>query len=140
MSAGEPITAASVPVRAGLFDLAADGSIRLVAGRCRACARLHFPAGGDCPYCSHPGCVEERLSGAGRVWLATVVHAAPPGYAGSVPYGFGIVELAEGMRLVTRLEPGDEPLEPGTPVRAVARAVGRDAAGNELVTYAFVRA
>jgi len=135
MSAAED---AGVAVRAGLFEVDAAGTLRLIAGRCPACARLHFPAAADCPYCSQAGCVQERLGGEGKVWVATVVRSAPPGYAGPVPYGFGVVELAEGVRVVTRLLPGDEPLAPGTPVRAVADEVGCDEAGRRLVTYAFV--
>jgi hypothetical protein len=128
-----------VPVRSGLFDLDADGEIRLIGGRCPACAHLHFPAGDDCPYCSHQGCERTHLSGEGEVWEATMVHSAPPGYAGAVPYGFGVVELPEGLRIVARLLPGGELLAPGTAVRAVADVVGRDEAGSDLVTYAFAR-
>ncbi len=35
---------------------------------------------------------------------------APPGYAGAVPYGFGVVELPEGLRVITRLADPDDSL------------------------------
>ena len=43
------------------------------------------------------------LSGTGTLWGWTTVTAAPPGYHGEVPFGFGIVELPEGVRVITRL-------------------------------------
>ena len=39
-------------------------------------------------------------------------HRAPPGYTGEVPFGFGVVELPEGLRVITRLtesRPGKAP-------------------------------
>jgi uncharacterized OB-fold protein len=44
-----------------------------------------------------------NLSPTGTLWGWTEVTAAPPGYRGEVPYGFGVVELPEGVRVVTRL-------------------------------------
>ena len=54
-------------------------------------------------------CEEVRLSDVGRLWAWTAVTAAPPGYEGPVPYGFGIVELeaegAAGRRPADRARP-----------------------------------
>jgi uncharacterized OB-fold protein len=47
--------------------------------------------------------VSVGLSGAGTLWAWTEVTAPPPGYRGEVPYGFGVVELPEGVRVITRL-------------------------------------
>ena len=64
--------------------------------------------------------------------------AAPPGYAGRVPYGFGVVELPEGIRVVTRLTEADPGrLEAGQPMHLVVEAVGQDEDGDPVVTYAF---
>jgi uncharacterized OB-fold protein len=48
------------------------------------------------------------LATSGTLWAWTAVNAAPPGYEGDVPYGFGVVELAgDGLRVVTRLTEAD---------------------------------
>lgn len=124
-------------IRAGLFTDGPDGP-RLVTGRCGSCAQLHFPAGPTCPYCGAEG-ASERLVGPGaRLWLYTVVNAKPPGYTGSVPYGFGVVELPEGLRVVTRLtESRLDRLRPDLPMRLVLEPVFEDESGTPVLSYAF---
>jgi uncharacterized OB-fold protein len=87
----------------GLFD--DDG---LLGGLCGTCDRRHFPLGEHCPWCGSAGPVSARLSTDGTLWSWTSVQAAPPGYDGPVPYGFGVVELpADGLQVVTRLTEAD---------------------------------
>ena len=66
-----------------------------------------------------------RLSRPGTLWAWTAVTAAPPGYEGPVPYGFGIVELGnEGLRVVGRLtEPDPERLRFGQPMEPVVETL-----------------
>jgi uncharacterized protein len=80
---------------------------RLRGGRCGACARHHFPVGAECPWCGSGDVTEVLLSDRGRLWAWTAVTAPPPGYDGDVPYGFGVVELPEGLRVITRLAESD---------------------------------
>jgi len=42
-------------------------------------------------------------SGRGRIHSYTVVHRAPPEYREEVPYVVALVELDEGVRMMTRL-------------------------------------
>jgi uncharacterized OB-fold protein len=71
---------------------------------CGACSRRHFPRATWCPWCGGEEVEAVTLSTRGTLWAWTAVVAAPPGYEGGVPYGFGVVELAEdGLRVVTRL-------------------------------------
>lgn len=90
----------------------------LLGGACGACARRHFPAAAFCPWCGAEGPREVVLSTTGTLWAWTAVTAAPPGYDGPVPYGFGIVELpADGLQVVTRLTVSDPAaLQLGQPV------------------------
>jgi uncharacterized OB-fold protein len=61
------------------------------------------------------------------------VTAAPPGYRGHVPYGFGVVELPEGLRVVTRLTETDPSrLASGQAMQLVLVPLAED-----VVTYAF---
>lgn len=78
------------------------------------------------------------LAGRGRLWAWTAVTAAPPGYRGPVPFGFGVVELPEGLRVVTRLtEPDPGRLEHGQPMQLVVVPLYEADDGRIVVTYAF---
>lgn len=123
-----------IPVHDGLFD--ADG--RLLAARCPDCARWHFPAGADCPYCSGERCETQPLSGIATLWLFTGVRNRPPGYLGDVPFGFGVVELPEGLRLIARLTESDPGrLRAGQAMRLAIIPSHVDEDGRQVMTYAF---
>ena len=111
---------------------------RLSAARCPACAKPHFPAGPVCPYCGADGCEEAPVGPAGRLWLYTTVLTRPPGYRGEVPYGFGVVELEGGLRVIARLtESRIEQLRPGLSVRLVVEPLFTDEEGSAVLSYAF---
>src|SRR5262245_50613753 len=125
------------PIAAGLFTTD-DGEPRLLAARCGACGRPHFPAGDVCPYCGADACTEERVGPDARLWLYTTVLTRPPGYRGDVPYGFGVVELAGGLRVIARLtESRLERLRPGLPLRLVVEPLFTDDDGRAVLSYAF---
>jgi uncharacterized OB-fold protein len=123
----------------GLFELGDDGSITLVGGYSPTSRRHHFPLLDVCPYSGADDVERTLLSRAATLWAWTGVTAAPPGYAGTVPYGFGVVELVtERLRVVTRItvaDPGS--LSLGQPMALVADVVGVDDTGAELVAWAF---
>jgi uncharacterized protein len=101
---------ATDPIVEGLVAFGDDGSCRLLGHRCRACGVLGFPRTPVCGSCatSDPEAIELGESG-GTLFGWTTVTAAPPGYEGSVPYGLGVVELDEGIRVLGRLiGAGDE--------------------------------
>jgi uncharacterized OB-fold protein len=124
------------PISAGLFRIDADGP-RLVAARCPACSEPHFPAGTTCPYCGADGCRETLVGPEASLYLFTVVHTSPPGYRGPLPYGFGVVELAGGLRVIARLtEARLDRLRPGLPMRLVIEPLYTDDEGPVL-SYAF---
>lgn len=129
-----------VPVQAGVFRTGADGSPHLVGGRCRTCQRPHFPVLTTCPWCSADEVDEVELSAAGTLWGWTAVTAPPPGYQGEVPFGFGVVELPEGLRVVTRLTESDPGrLAFGDAVELAIVPLHTDD-GREVVTWAFAPA
>jgi uncharacterized protein len=130
--------AEQVAVRDGLFIL--DDAPALVGGRCRNCYSVCFPKQEICPYCSHESVGSFELSKAGTLWAWTAVNSAPPGYEGDVPYGFGVVELPEGVRVVTRLTENDPSnLEPGQPMELVLVPLNGNS-DPQILTYAFAPA
>jgi uncharacterized protein len=126
----------SVAVTEGLLEAGTEGW-RLLGGRCDSCGEPHFPRTDSCPYCSSAEIATTPLPSQGTLWGWTAVTAAPPGYEGEVPFGFGVVELDGRLRIITRLtEPDPARLRHGQPMRLAVVAVGgRD--GQPVVTYAF---
>jgi uncharacterized OB-fold protein len=126
----------AVAVRGGLF--VSGGTPRLLGSRCDACGSHSFPRADTCPYCSAGRSVPVELSRHGALWAWTAVTTSPPGYGGEVPYGFGVVELPEGLRVVSRLtEPDPARLHAGQAMRLVVVPVGRDDEGRDVESYAF---
>jgi uncharacterized protein len=127
--------AAPVPVHQGLFSM--EPEPRLLGSLCQHCGNRHFPRVDVCPYCGTPSPEDFELPPTGRLWAWTTVTAAPPGYQGPAPYGFGVVELDGGPRVVTRLTESDvDALWAGQPVHLVLTAVS--APGEEqVVSWAF---
>jgi uncharacterized OB-fold protein len=130
--------AEQVAIREDLFIL--DDVPALVGGRCRDCDSVCFPRQEICPYCSHELVNAIELSRYGTLWAWTAVNTAPPGYEGTVPYGFGVVELPEGVRIVTRLTESDPAnLEPGQPMELVLVPLNKKN-DPQILTYAFAPA
>ncbi|MDP6344819.1 MAG: OB-fold domain-containing protein [Alphaproteobacteria bacterium] len=98
----------------------ADG--RLITTRGVEDGRLTFPPKPFCPHSWSDRVEWVELSGRGRLYSQTVVHAAPAAFAAEAPYRVGIVDLDEGLRIATRiLDDGAAPVLDG-PVEIVVLA------------------
>ncbi len=132
------------PVHDGLFDEDEHGNPYLRGGRCGACGRLQFPLATTCPACGSGQIEEVRLAAHGTLWGWTAVTAPPPGYLGDVPFGFGVVELDDGLRVITRIEePDPAGLELGMPMQLALVELAhsgpdREVAASPVTTYTFV--
>lgn len=124
----------------GLFEVEEDGGLTLLGGYSPSSGLHHFPRGEVCPYSGTDDVVPARLSGHGTLWAWTAVTSRPAGYGGPVPYGFGVVELPEGLRVLGRLtEPDPGRLAFGQPMVVVAEEVPGE--GDEVVVvWAFAPA
>lgn len=94
---------------------------KLLIQRCLACGTLrHYPRI-MCPNCSSWDTEWVEVSGKGKIYSWTVAHQAfHPAFIDEVPYASVIVELDEGVRLVTNIvdaKPGE--LYIGMPVEVV---------------------
>ncbi len=131
------------PLSDGLFragpGAADDGTITLVGGRSASGGRLHFPRSPVCPWTGADDVEDADLPRTGRLWAWTTVTAAPPGYSGPVPYGFGVVEFddADGvLRVVGRLTVADAAaLRFGEPMVVVAVELPTER--GPVTTWAF---
>ncbi|MEU6080398.1 OB-fold domain-containing protein [Streptomyces sp. NPDC047108] len=81
-----------------------DGVARreLLIQRCTACATLRFPWLPGCNACGSPGWDTVRASGSGTVHTYVVMHH-PPFPAFDPPYAVALVELAEGVRMISNI-------------------------------------
>jgi uncharacterized OB-fold protein len=112
------------------------GGVTLLGGWCPSSGLRHFPRAAVCPFTGADDVEAVDLPRTGTVWLHTSVHVAPPGYAGPVPYGFGVVELDGSplLRVLSRL--AGEGLAPGCPVHLEGEELpGPD--GEPVVTWVF---
>jgi uncharacterized OB-fold protein len=126
------------PIREDLFGEDEHGHPFLVGGRCHTCGRQQFPVATTCPRCGADDIETVRLPGRGTLWGWTAVTAAPPGYLGEVPFGFGVVELSDGLRVITRLEePDPARLQFGTAMKLTLVELGPGPDGDPVTTYSF---
>ena len=105
------------PTTAPFWDAARRGE--LVVQRCRRCGLwVHYPRA-VCPGCMESDLSFEAVSGRGSVYSFTWAHR-PSGqaFAPRVPYVVALVELEEGVRLMTTLvDARPDDVAVGRPVR-----------------------
>ncbi len=93
------------------LDVDADGRPTLLGGWSATSGHHHFPPASICPYSGADDVEVVALPRTGTLWGWTAVTAAPPGYDGPVPFGFGIVELTlpqlDVLRVIGRLTESD---------------------------------
>ncbi len=132
-----------IPIREGLLSLPLSDlqQVRLMGSCCSTCNETAFGAHHSvCPNCGRDTLTLLPLSASGTLWTYTVVRHRPPGnYKGPdsfVPFGLGLVELPEGVRVLAPLECPLEQLRIGLPLQfhAFVRAGGGD---PEVVEFVF---
>jgi uncharacterized OB-fold protein len=133
-----------IPIADGVFTWPADEP-QLIGSRCTSCAIVTFPRQNSCPRCASAEMAEQLLSRRGRLWAWTTQNFPPPSppYTGAtgkdfVPYGVGYVELADEVKVESRLTVSDpEALQIGMEMELVVVPFRADDDGNEVVTFAF---
>lgn len=84
----------------GFWDGVRDHT--LLIQRCTACSTLRFPWLPGCNACASPDWDTVPASGAGTVFSYVVMHH-PPFPAFDPPYAVALVELAEGVRMISNI-------------------------------------
>ena len=77
--------------------------------RCSQCSRLSFPPRKVCPGCHHRDFTWVKASGRATLYSLTRIHNSPPRYNLLSPTSVAIIDLDEGIRLLTRLLPDARP-------------------------------
>jgi uncharacterized OB-fold protein len=121
-----------------------DENPQLIGSQCGECNATTFPAQGLCPRCSRPAMTDVKLPRTGTLIAWTTQGFAPGApYAGPtgknfVPFGVGLVQLGDVIRVEGRLTENDPAkLQFGQQVELTMIPFTTDADGAEIVTFAF---
>ena len=79
----------------------AHGELRIQ--HCDTCSRHVFYPRALCPHCYSDKLSWITATGKGTIYSYTVAHQAPGPYADQAPFVIAIVELEEGVRMMTRI-------------------------------------
>ncbi len=133
------------PIAEGIVS-SLDDDAQLIGSRCADCGAVVFPAQTRCPGCSGPNMAEHLLPRSGTLVTYTVQSFFPgEGYLGDPatfePYGVGLVQLGDEVRVESRLTEADpDRLEFGMPLELTIVPLATDDEGDEIVTFAFAPA
>lgn len=98
------------------WDAAREG--RLMIQRCGACDRAVFYPRGVCPHCGSLDLTWIEAAGTGTVHSYTVARRpAGPAFAGDVPLVVALIELDEGVRILSNVRAEPEQMAIGARVR-----------------------
>ena len=132
-----------IPAIEGVFTETPEGP-RLRGSRCASCGAAYFPRS---PVCRNPACDDKRvedvnLSPRGTLWSYTVQYYKPPPPARFddpfTPYGLGLVDLPEGIRVMGMLTSADpDALKPGLEMELVLDTLYHNDEGDEVITWKF---
>lgn len=95
---------------------------KLTVQRCNSCGKyFHFPPQALCPHCLSSEYEWTPVSGKGTVYSHVAYHRAwHPAYQDKIPYNVSLIDLDEGMRMVSNVvECAPEKVEAGMRVEVV---------------------
>jgi len=121
----------------GLDEL--DG-LRLAGTRCCGCKEVSLGSAALCPNCGGSDVTIIPLGAEGALWSYTVIRHCPPGdyhdRDNFRPFGMGLVELPEGLRVLAPVLADIDALEIGMPLRF--ETYKHQAGTTEHVLFRFV--
>jgi uncharacterized OB-fold protein len=117
MGLNRPLPVEETAVTRPFWEGLAEGEFRLP--HCTACDRASFPPRQLCPRCHGRSFDWRPVSGRGTLYALTKVHSSPAIYGILSPIRLAVVDLEEGVRLVTRMLPGGQSLALDSPVQLV---------------------
>jgi len=119
---GEAYTPTRSPEAKPFWEGCRAGVLRLP--RCYACGKFHFYPRRFCPFCDSTEIAWIDSSGKGSIYAYAVVRQPiEAAYAALVPYCIAIVELVEGVRMLTRIAGDIERIACGRSVKVAFEAL-----------------
>lgn len=138
---GQQMTVRRRYVGEGLFvePRSATATPQLLGSRCPECGEVTFPKQQRCAHCASEAVVETALSPRGTLYsFSNVNYPVPEGYRGPVPYGVGIIELPDGVRIMAHLTESDPArLAVGMDMELVIDRLFTEEDGTEVIGFKF---
>jgi hypothetical protein len=137
-----------IPIKEDFFTrpLAPLDQVRLQGSECSACGEVFFGRPTVCQNCTSEVVSPRALSPFGKLWTYTTISYRPPGdYKGPdnpfKPFAVGLVELPEGVRILSLLDvPDFGDLAIGMDVALVVEPLYTDKEGCVVLAYKFKKA
>lgn len=135
-------TGERVPIREGLLSgpLTQLDQVRLAGCKCKSCGETSLGAKNICPNCGLDTVQNIALGSRGVLWSFTIVRHKPPGnYKGPdpfVPFSLGLVELPEGLRVLSPIQCDIDKLKIGLALQ-FKPYVRHDDDGRDVVAFMF---
>jgi hypothetical protein len=135
-----------IAIRVDLLSTPLDPltGVRLMGTSCSACGEVTLGASGSCANCCGTTVEAIALSPRGKLWTYTVIRNRPPGdYRGPEPfkpYGVGLVELPDGIRVLSPLGGDVNRFTIGAEMVFEPYCLYRNAEGAEVIAFRFVPA
>ena len=132
-----------VPIREGLLTtpLAPLEKVSLMGSRCGKCGEVSLGQRFQCGSCGATHLEGIPLSKRGKLWTYTVIRHKPPGdYKGPdpfVPFGLGLVELPEGIRVLAPIQADPEKIKVAMELELEVYPLYTDENKNEVMAFRF---
>ncbi len=143
MPLSKPNSKKQIPVREDLLTvpLSPPEQVRLIGSRCNSCKEVSLGKRSTCPNCAAEDMEEIALSKTGKLWTYTVIRNRPPGdYKGPdpfIPFGLGLVELPEGIQVLTPIDYDVDKLNIGMELELEVYKLYQDEEGNDVMAFKF---
>jgi len=97
----------------------------LMGNKCETCGKEFFPARKVCPICRRKGkLVEKKMPTEGKIITWSKVFVSPPGFEFETPYFIAIIELTNGVKLLSQVvDSEEEAVKIGARVKKVFRKI-----------------
>ena len=132
-----------VAIREGLFmtPFVPAAEVKLLGSKCAGCGEVALGKQKSCANCGGNELVPVPLGRQGKLWTYTVIRHKPPGdYKGPdpfVPFGLGLVELPDGIRVMSPIRCDLEKLSIGMELELEVYPLYTDENGNEVMAFRF---
>ena len=107
-----------LPVKEGLVRGESPDDVRLLGSKCGNCGEVSIGTNAVCLNCGSVQIDGLELSSEGVLWTYTIIRHKPPGgYLGPQdfePFGLGLVEMPDGVRIMAPLEGDPESFQIGS--------------------------
>jgi uncharacterized OB-fold protein len=110
---------------------------RLEAGKCKKCGKVYFPPRIICAECKSQEFETVNLQREGKLLTYTIIRVAPSQFVDQTPYAMGIVELNDGVKILSQIADCDlDKLEIGQKVRIEFRKIYQEGEAG-IICYGY---